>query len=83
MNAEYIYDEKQKDFNICDNSNVGMCFINIRLGGVAIQFMGMHHKGVTLSYLANIEEFNTGEFNNILVNEEYCNNIDTDVLLLL
>lgn len=62
MNAEYSYDEKQKDFVMRDNSNVGMCFINIRLGGIAIQFMGMHRKGLTLSYLANIEEFNTGEF---------------------
>lgn len=62
MNAEYSYDEKQKDFVMRDDGNVGMCFINIRLGGIAIQFMGMHHKGLTLSYLANIEEFNTGEF---------------------
>lgn len=62
MNIKYSYDNESQKYVISNDSDIGIYIINIRLGGIAIQILGVHLRGLSLVRLADIEEINTAEF---------------------
>ena len=79
MNIEYAYNQKNQKYAISEASDIGIYFINIRLGGIAIQMLGLHAREVSLVHLADIEEINTAEFTKSFFSDkesEYTKHID-------